>query len=73
MQCVGCVGEAELQGDLAMLKLNRNYGERIKRRMESERVRKWIAVLNTYSLVFHVFLACGVCFLIEWISRHSFL
>ena len=73
MQCVGCVGEAELQGDLAMLKLNRNYGERIKRRMESERVRKRIAVLNKYSLVFHVFLACGVCFLIEWISRHSFL
>ncbi|MDY3249837.1 MAG: LTA synthase family protein [Candidatus Choladocola sp.] len=32
-----------------------------------------IAVLNRYSLIFHALLACGVCFLIEWISRHSFV
>lgn len=34
---------------------------------------KLIAVLNKYSLFFHAVLACGVCFLIEWISRHSFI
>lgn len=34
---------------------------------------KMIAILNRYSLIFHIFLACGVCFVIEWISRHSFL
>ncbi len=32
-----------------------------------------IRVLNKYSLLFHIILACGVCFLIEWISRHSFV
>ncbi len=41
--------------------------------MESRRVQQCIAVLNKYSLVFHILLACGVCFLIEWISRHSFV
>ncbi len=40
--------------------------------MKSERRQRAIAVLNRYSLLFHVVLACGVCFLIEWISRHSF-
>ena len=45
----------------------------MKARMKSERVERWVAVLNRYSLVFHIFLACGVCFLIEWISRHSFV
>ena len=29
--------------------------------------------LNRYSILFHVLLACGVCFVIEWVSRHSFL
>ncbi len=66
-------GEAELRGDLAMFRLNQKYGERIRERIKSERVQRRIAVLNKYSLIFHVFLACGVCFLIEWISRHSFL
>lgn len=36
-------------------------------------MQKLIPVLNRYSLLFHVLLACGVCFAIEWISRHSFL
>ncbi len=35
--------------------------------------RDMVAFLNRYSLLFHMLLACGVCFLIEWISRHSFL
>lgn len=42
-------------------------------RENSERRQRIIAVLNKYSLLFHVLLACGVCFLVEWISRHSFL
>lgn len=42
-------------------------------KMKSEKQQRVIAVLNRYSLLFHVVLACGVCFLIEWISRHSFL
>ena len=41
--------------------------------IKSERMQKLIPVLNRYSLLFHVLLACGVCFAIEWISRHSFL
>ena len=34
---------------------------------------KLIKILNKYSLLFHVFLACGICFVIEWVSRHSFI
>ncbi len=32
-----------------------------------------IAFLNRYSILFHVLLACGICFVIEWVSRHSFV
>lgn len=42
-------------------------------KVKNERRENLIAFLNRYSLIFHAFLACGVCFLIEWISRHSFL
>ncbi|MCD7716817.1 MAG: LTA synthase family protein [Lachnospiraceae bacterium] len=42
-------------------------------RTRSPRVKRVIAVLNRYSLLFHMLLACGVCFAIEWISRHSFV
>lgn len=42
-------------------------------RIQSEKYKKTIAVLNRYSLIFHIFLSCGICFLIEWISRHSFV
>lgn len=31
-----------------------------------------VSFLNRYSLIFHYLLACGVCFFIEMISRHSF-
>lgn len=51
--------------------LKRKSGQNNNRRKESR--QRVIAVLNRYSLLFHIFLACGVCFLIEWISRHSFL
>ncbi len=56
-----------------MFKEIRKKRDKMKARMKSERVERWVAVLNRYSLVFHIFLACGVCFLIEWISRHSFV
>ncbi len=50
---------------------------RILARQEARRQSpKWqarIAFLNKYSLLFHILLACGVCFVIEWVSRHSFL
>ena len=42
-------------------------------KMKKERSEKLIRILNKYSLLFHVVLACGVCFLIEWVSRHSFI
>lgn len=56
-----------------------------KRRLKKEEKerKRWLKTLrpesplvhflNRYSLIFHVFLACGVCFVIEWVSRHSFL
>ncbi|MCD7767010.1 MAG: LTA synthase family protein, partial [Lachnospiraceae bacterium] len=51
-------------------------GKKIKKKCvktHSPKVERGIAVLNRYSLLFHMFLACGVCFVIEWISRHSFV
>ncbi len=44
-----------------------------RERSENVRLQKLIALLNKYSLIFHALLACSVCFLIEWISRHSFV
>ncbi|MCD8012727.1 MAG: hypothetical protein LUG99_06065 [Lachnospiraceae bacterium] len=32
-----------------------------------------IAFLNQYSLLFHALLSCAICFVIEWVSRHSFV
>lgn len=37
-----------------------------------EKKEKITAFLNRYSIFFHMILACSVCFLIEWVSRHSF-
>ncbi|MCD7818602.1 MAG: LTA synthase family protein [Lachnospiraceae bacterium] len=36
-------------------------------------VERAVAVMNRYSMLFHIVLACAICFVIEWISRHSFL
>lgn len=44
-----------------------------KERKQSEKMQKMIRIMNQYSLLFHVLLACGVCFVIEWVSRHSFV
>lgn len=37
-----------------------------------EKKERLIAFLNRYSIVFHALLACAICFVIEWVSRHSF-
>lgn len=37
----------------------------------SEKHQKMIQMLNQYSLLFHILLACIVCLMIECISRHS--
>lgn len=37
-----------------------------------EKKKRLIAFLNRYSIVFHALLACAICFVIEWVSRHSF-
>ncbi len=37
-----------------------------------EKKEKIIRFLNRYSILFHALLACAVCFVIEWVSRHSF-
>lgn len=49
----------------------RNSRER-KHSLKPEQKEKLTAFLNRYSLIFHYLLACGVCFFIEMISRHSF-
>ena len=40
---------------------------------KSARSQAVLRFMNRYSILFHVLLACGVCFVIEWVSRHSFL
>ncbi len=42
-------------------------------RVENAKRGKVIEIMNRFSLLLHAFLACGVCFVIEWISRHSFV
>ncbi len=37
-----------------------------------EKKEKIVRFLNRYSILFHALLACAVCFVIEWVSRHSF-
>ncbi|MFP3154000.1 sulfatase-like hydrolase/transferase [Lachnospiraceae bacterium ZAX-1] len=32
-----------------------------------------LAFLNRYSIFLHILLSCAICFIIEWISRHSFV
>ena len=40
---------------------------------QSPKSQAVLRFMNRYSILFHVLLACGVCFVIEWVSRHSFL
>ena len=45
----------------------------INQKLYTEKMRRRVAIFNKYSLLFHILIACGVCFLIEWVSRHSFV
>ncbi len=38
-----------------------------------EKRDKAVKFLNRFSILFHALLACAICFVIEWVSRHSFL
>lgn len=49
--------------------MHNSISSKIKKNFDKGRL---IAFLNRYSLIFHIPLACGICFLIEWVSRHSF-
>lgn len=58
---------------------NRNVTSKLKKafysieeRYSTDKHKKLIAVLNKYSILLHILLACAICFFIEWISRHSF-
>lgn len=44
-----------------------------KRLLTTEQRQGLVAFLNRYSLVFHYLLSCSICFIIEMISRHSFV
>lgn len=61
-------------------KINNFFLRRNEARMNKEK-KHWIApekkekvigFLNRWSLLFHALLACAICFVIEWVSRHSF-
>ena len=45
----------------------------INQKLYTEKMRRRVAIFNKYSLLFHILIACGVCFWIEWVSRHSFV
>lgn len=66
--------KAAAKGDeLKLKKAEKNIKKEKNVRVPSARETAVIAFLNRYSLLFHVLLACGICFVIEWVSRHSFL
>ncbi|MCD7833824.1 MAG: hypothetical protein LUH00_07535 [Lachnospiraceae bacterium] len=41
--------------------------------IKSDWKRQVVKLLNRWSVLFHALLACGICFVIEWVSRHSFV
>ncbi|MCD8103610.1 MAG: hypothetical protein LUF35_01080 [Lachnospiraceae bacterium] len=71
----------------SMLALRERLCKRKERLVERKKVRearaarikatpgykRTIEVLNRYSILFHALLSCAICFVIEWVSRHSFL
>ena len=69
-----CVRGNADAGVWIMMKMKSRHNEKkIKKEKIQKQPSRLVTVLNRYSLLFHALLACGVCFLIEWISRHSFL
>lgn len=61
----------EASAEKSSLRTRKKKVRRVRER--SPREEAVIRVLNRYSMLFHILLACGICFLIEWISRHSFV
>lgn len=54
-------------------KIRRVMKKKVKKeRPRNPKIDRTIAWMNRYSILLHMLLACGVCFVIEWISRHSF-
>lgn len=45
----------------------------IKKIKESEKFQKFNAFLNKYSIIGHIPLSLAMCFVLEWLSRHSFV
>lgn len=52
--------QSPIQAKITKIKENPNYD-------------KTIRILNRYSALFQAVLACAICFVIEWVSRHSFI
>jgi phosphoglycerol transferase MdoB-like AlkP superfamily enzyme len=40
--------------------------------VQPEKKEMIVTILNRYSILFHILLACSITFVIEWVSRHSF-
>ena len=45
----------------------------IKKLKENEKLKKVGAFLNKYAFIAHIPLSMAMCFVIEWLSRHSFV
>ena len=44
----------------------------INQKLYTDKMKRRVEIFNKYSWFFHILIACGICFVIEWISRHSF-
>ncbi len=65
-------GNGSERGRMPWFRKTEEKAERHKK-TRSPGAERCIAVMNRCSLLFHMLLACGICFVIEWISRHSFV
>ncbi|MCC8067204.1 MAG: hypothetical protein LIO94_08905, partial [Clostridiales bacterium] len=54
-------------------KLKNPFAEKLSRIKANPNYDRKIAILNRFSILFHALLACVICFIIEWVSRHSFV
>ncbi|MCC8138261.1 MAG: LTA synthase family protein [Clostridiales bacterium] len=65
-------GNGSERGRMPWFRKTEEKAERHKK-TRSPGAERCIAVMNRCSLLLHMLLACGICFVIEWISRHSFV
>lgn len=64
----------QIHKDIFRMKKESCMKEKLQRkRVASARTQRVAGFMNRYSLLLHILLACSVCFVIEWISRHSFM